>query len=528
MQKQFNTAAPLQGTPKKKMWVKVLAVLAFLALVTSWLAGYMLGRNVAPKASGQIRDTILLTPENGDVQPLHLTGQIVYPDGTPYAGGRVQLHSEVRETVTDSAGRFAFFNVERERHKLSVTDKNGKVLAESIVDLNETAENTGVNIKKDKDGAYTADIAADVRLLEVVVELNSRFGVLDIHPDKLTYVSGSGKVVTPAGEASYRDSTVVTPAGTIITADGTIITPCSEGPLGIAVIMADERITYPDKKTTLTDGTMITGKGEVVLPGGSVITVNGGAVITTPDGKERTPGESGVTISGSNAVKPIGPAVDLDSGKKGTSGLKTDSNKGSGPTGTGSRDDKAAGSETGSDISDLPGKDTPNTPDIPDPPEVPDTPEIPEPDEELPHFQVSWTQGEKIDLFAGRTDGSADGEDIHPGSKGYYSFTLKNGNSFPVEFKLSVSEGSLHIPMRFCIVRGGGGKEILSGWWNTKKDAVSDSEMVRLPAGGTADYDLEWEWLYESGDDTADTLAGTDTEGIYTVELKIYAEQSAR
>ena len=519
MQEQFHTAAPLQGTSRKRTWIKVLAVLAFLALATSWLVGYMLGRSAVPKSSGQVIDTILLTPGDEDAQPLHLTGQIVYPDGTPYAGGQVRLHSDVKETATDSVGRFAFFNIERGRHTISVTDDNGKVLAQSILDLSDAAENTGASIKKDKDGTYTAELAADVRLLEVVVELDSNSKILNINPDRLTYVTSKGKVVTPAGEATYREGTVVTPGGTIVTTDGTIITPSREGPLGIAVIKTDESVTYPDGKLTLADGTVVTDKGTVALPNGSVITLDGGTVIKTPDGKEVRPGESGVIISGGNTVRPIGTDMGHESEQEGTSGSKRDTNKEAGTTGSGSRGDAVSGTHAGGDITDIPRQDVPAGPDIPD---------VPEPDDELPAFEVSWTQGAEIDLFARRTDGGKDGDDIIPGSKGYYPFRLKNGNSFPVDFDLSVSEGSLHIPMRFRIVNADSGNEVLSGWWNTKKNAVSDSETVRLPAGETIQYNLEWEWPYEHGDDAADTLAGADEKGIYTVELKIHAEQAVQ
>lgn len=524
MQEHFNITAPLPGNSKKRMLVKVLAVLAFLALATSWLVGYMLGKNAVPKSSGRIIDTILLTPAQEEVQPLHLTGQIVHPDGTPYAEGRVQLHSDVKETVTDSVGRFAFFNIARGRHTISVMDEQGKILAESTLDLSDAPENTGASINKEKDGMYTAEIAVDVRLLEVVVELNSRSGMLDINPDKLTYVTGRGSVVTPTGEAFYREGTVVTPCGTIITTDGIIIAPSSVGPLGIAVVSTDESITYPDKKTTLTDGTVITNQGTVALPNGSVITLAGGTVITAPDGKEMRPGKSGVIISGSNTVKPIGP----ETGSNGTAGLNADTDGGGGSAGAGNRDNASSGSQGGGDSSDAPGPGVPDTPEVPDTPNIPDTPDIPEPDEELPDFEVSWTQGADIDLFARRTDGSRDGDEIRPGSKGYYPFTLKNGNSFAIDFDMSVREGSLHIPMRFRVVDADSGKEVLSGWWNTMKNAVSASEAVRLPAGETVNYNLEWEWLYEGGDDAADTLAGTDENGVYAVELRIHAEQAAR
>ena len=65
MQENFNTTPPLQENPnKKKKLLTLLAVLLILALVTSWLAGYLLGKNTAPVPSGQVIDTILLAPED--------------------------------------------------------------------------------------------------------------------------------------------------------------------------------------------------------------------------------------------------------------------------------------------------------------------------------------------------------------------------------------------------------------------------------------------------------------------------------
>ena len=45
MQENFNTTPPLQeNLNKKKKLLTLLAVLLILALVTSWLAGYLLGK----------------------------------------------------------------------------------------------------------------------------------------------------------------------------------------------------------------------------------------------------------------------------------------------------------------------------------------------------------------------------------------------------------------------------------------------------------------------------------------------------
>lgn len=519
MQENFNTTPPLQENPnKKKKLLTLLAVLLILALVTSWLAGYLLGKNTAPVPSGQVIDTILLAPEDKAEQAVYLTGKIVKSDGTPYADGRVQLHSELKETVTDSNGRFSFFNVDKGRHVVSVVDEDGNVLAQSQIDLSETPENTGVTINKKGNGSYTVKIAADVRLMEVVIELDRESGILIMNPERLTYVTSGGRVVTPTGEASYLDGTIVTPIGTIVTTDGTIITPNGEGPMGIAVITADDELSYPDRRTSLTDGTVITDQGVVMLVNGSTVTTKEEIVISTSDGNIITPGEGGVIIADGNTVKPIGQEPDQESNQ----GEDTETKPSATPSTGGNQNRHPSNSETPNTQRPETEKPDPERPDS----EEPDTPDTEDLVEALPDFSVSWTQGAEIDLFANRKDGSSSKDDILPGSKGYYPFMLKNGNSFDIDFDLSIIEGSLHIPMRFRIVNADNGKDVLSDWWSTKGRDSSTSKTVRLYAGESRRYHLEWEWLYESGNDAADTNAGIDLKGIYTVELKICARQA--
>ena len=107
-------------------------LLIFIALVTSSILGFILGRQTGTMPLGQVVDTIVLEPE---VPVFHLSGQTLYTDGSPAAGLRMQLHSEPIETQTDSAGNFLFPNVEQGEHSISVLSATGDVLAQREVQI---------------------------------------------------------------------------------------------------------------------------------------------------------------------------------------------------------------------------------------------------------------------------------------------------------------------------------------------------------------------------------------------------------
>ena len=61
-------------------------------------------------------------------------------------------------------------------------------------------------------------------------------------------------------------------------------------------------------------------------------------------------------------------------------------------------------------------------------------------------------------------------------------------------------------------------------WWDTQNGGAAESDTVRLGAGESKSYLLEWQWPYESGKDGIDTNAGkADLD--YRVRLKIWAQQ---
>ena len=206
IKKHGNRFAPEKKTGNHK-WIPLL-LLFLLMLLSSCAAGYILGRSAFPESSGRRIDTILLTPD-GDAaeqqmqQIFHLAGKINYTNGRPYAQGRVQLHSEPRETVTDTNGSFTFFHVEGGEHQIRILDRTGNVLGERKVNLFSAQAESGVNVSLQQNGQYTIEVAVDVRLMEVAIELDEKNNSLYINPEKLTYLTSDGRLVTPTGEAYY-------------------------------------------------------------------------------------------------------------------------------------------------------------------------------------------------------------------------------------------------------------------------------------------------------------------------------------
>lgn len=139
--------------------------------------------------------------------------------------------------------------------------------------------------------------------------------------------------------------------------------------------------------------------------------------------------------------------------------------------------------------------------------------------------QISWVQNSIIDLFATRTagvTGTVDKPLIAPGSQGYYLFRLANNSKYDIKYKLTFTERSFHIPMRFKITDQTGAV-IYAGWKDASMEADGTTEFITLPKGQNKVYKLCWEWQYDK-DSKADTEAGTRLNRTYDVNLTIHAE----
>lgn len=231
-----------ENKKKKLRWLPVLFLLTFL---TSCIAGYILGKNAGSVPTGQIIDTILLSPEKEPEKKtetiLHLSGQAVYNNGTPAAGRTMELHSTPIRTVTDENGFFLFPNVEEGEHTVSVLNEDGTVVAQRAISLSREDSIAGADVVLQDSGSYVIQLSVNVRLLEITVELDGE--ELYINPERLTWASSDGMVTTPAGTASAAERPVVTPCGNVCLSDGTIVFPGGKE-IPVAIILPDDTVLF--------------------------------------------------------------------------------------------------------------------------------------------------------------------------------------------------------------------------------------------------------------------------------------------
>lgn len=283
----------------KRRWL-ILLLLLFLALITSCVAGYLLGKRAGQKPAGQIIDTILLTPDETAARTrTHITGRIFYSDGSPAAGRHIELHSDPVSTVTDSDGRFLFPNVSFGDHTITVYNQDGSVDAKQPVTISPDKDEQGVIITRDSNQDYAITVAVDIRILELVIELDD--GQITLQPDTKLYADDRGWITTPYGTASTSSGVIVTPGGAVHLPDGTIVIPNSSGNAA-AVILPDDTVIYPNGQ--------ITGNGYTIEPDGTVTLsdetcISPDGTITLPSSEVQAPGENGVIIN-NEAVIPIG------------------------------------------------------------------------------------------------------------------------------------------------------------------------------------------------------------------------------
>ena len=254
----------------------LLLLLFLLILVTSSLVGYILGKRTEPLPRGQLIDTILLTPEAEKKEStiLHLTGRVLYTDGTPAAGRTLELHSEPLQTMTDSGGAFLFDHVTLGVHSLAVISSDGTKEAERKVVLDRKQMSEGISIDMNEEGSYVVELAMDVRMLEISIELGA--DNYFINQNNITYGTTNGMVVTPSGTASIHDGPVVTPSGNVCLPDGTIVLSGEKEGDPTVVILPDDTVVHPQEKLLagdteiLPDGTVILPEGTVIEPGGRI------------------------------------------------------------------------------------------------------------------------------------------------------------------------------------------------------------------------------------------------------------------
>lgn len=455
---------PSQEGEKKRR--KIVVILLFLAFATSVITGYMIGRSTG-KYDGQIIDTIVIGADQN--RKLHISGQVLYTDGTPYQNGKVELHSDPMVTTTDIKGRFFYDSVAPGEHKLSIVDDN-KTLAECSFVVNRNTSDQPINIGKEGKGKYAIELSVNVRFIELAVEIVEDDKELKLIPEHTVVLEDDGTLIYDEHVLNVQDGAVVLPSGTVVLPDKTVIVPDY-------LILPDNDVKpIPEEGYTGENGEQIDKDGIVELPDGTIISSDG---VEKPDGTVIAPDEP-------YQILPEESTNDPDPSKE----------------------------------------------EDPKEPMIPDSVKPIEPTTDNGELLVTqqgtsgwmpWDSISTIDLFRHRS-GTTEQGSIQPGSYGYYLFRLENTRKHNLQITLHLSEDDLHLPLEFTLTPlDQQGKKIQSKavTGNLINGSLTFEHM--LSAGTKTTYQLDWNWPRE-GNDAMDTKAGMQA-GTYLLKLQVRASE---
>ncbi len=112
---------------------------------------------------------------------------------------------------------------------------------------------------------------------------------------------------------------------------------------------------------------------------------------------------------------------------------------------------------------------------------------------------------------------------IYPGTNGSYYFSIENtfdqGYSFALEECLQGEKADTGVPILYRLKMDG--KYVGSDEWKTIGDMHFDASL--FPANSTSRFVLEWQWLFESGNDALDTFLGENAVE-YAIKLIVTVE----
>lgn len=549
-----DSASPKQeNETNKRRWLPLVLIIVFLAVMTSSLAGFIIGKHTGAVSLGQIIDTILLAPEEETVKTaFHLSGKVLYSDGTPAAGRTLELHSDPITTTADSQGGFLFPNVPEGEHTIRVMNNDGSVAAQQEIQVSRTDDTHAAAINLLEGDKYVIELSVDVRVLEIEIQLEE--DKLHIDLQRFSYGTVDGYVYTPAGSASLSDGAIVTPAGNVYLPDGHIVFPGGSQNDSTQLLLPDDTLLIDQPLHT--GDIAIAADGTVTLPDGTEI--QPGGQIQTPDGQLQTPGDTGVVVD-TETVTPIGGSPEA----KTEPDIPTSEPE---PSPAEPEQEAPVGSPNEA-ILPSDSVDTPMPPDsaekppaVTPPPQEPVTPvqppEIPEEQPQKPEDKPSgggssgggggsvtppppvedkgkvdisaengggfevWDQHRTIDLFYNRETQKT--EQIAPGSSGYYLFQLKNGRQEALTLTLSLTagDGSPYLPLQFTLRPQGQ----TGGVMGTLAKNETLTLKTTIDSGASTIYQLDWEWPF-TNNDAADTAAGQQG-GQYKLLLTIHAEGS--
>lgn len=520
---------------------RFLPCLLVFVSITSFLAGTLIGRATDHRL-GKMLDTIVVTPQGRPAQErIDFSGRIFYSDGTPCANQRIELHSAPIRSATDSEGIFYFKDVETGKHTLSMLDESGRELnrMELLIERDLGVKTGQMKSRQVEAGQISgADSACSLAVAENVFEIH-----IQIRLDSEGRLVPEPEVYTRSREGIYRDS-AGGEAGEEIerlmegyegtgyrrngvqsraeedlagqqTGNGEPVTPEdlreakdseenrkiqeTEGSAGVRNLEESAEVRSPEGDAGVQSPEESAG---VRNPYGSTEGQNPEDGIGSGSGEIQGPGGSPGDASG-------GPGGFGSSGSGGGgSGSGGSGNGGSGSGGSGSGGSGSGGSGNGGSGDPPSGETKPTEPDRP--------PDVTVEEKGGP----VWTQHTAISLFADRS-GSGREKKLMPGSKGSYAFLVYNNNPYSIRYQMKIHapEGQLPLPLCYRLKSEEG---YLCGdghTWLTADELAAAA--VELPAGRTKEYLLEWQWLYEGGDDEADTRIGSSADLEYEVIVTI-------
>ncbi|MEI3230107.1 MAG: hypothetical protein V8S24_01925 [Gordonibacter pamelaeae] len=464
---------------------------------------------------------------------------MVYTDGSPAAGLKLELHSDPIEAQTDAEGTFLFPNTSFGSHRILVYGPDGAVAAERPLSIGRNAAEEGVSISESPDGGSAITLAVNVRMLEVVILLDGEGG-LEIVPTGCTYADGDGLVVTPTGSVTLESGAVVTPKGSVLLPNGTIVIPRS-GENAVAVVMPDDRVVYLEQEmkgdgySVQTDGTVRLSGGTVVHPGGQIV---------APDGTRHDPGEGGVIVEGGTVVTPIGGGSSSGSGSGGGNASTSGTAGGNAPPtgGTVGGGTIAGGGTTGGGMTSRRQRARRYAPRWRRHARYPRRRRFPRrwrdprrryAAERLP--RRLWTEPRRrlLPLDADQhhrpllqQNERPAGEGFAPDRPAIYLFRLQNTLANRLNVTVSLAEDGRPAPGAHAHALGRqrardgrqGGDGVLStaGGLNLRTD---------IAGSAVASYRLDWSWPAE-GNDELDTLAGSGGNLVYLLAMTVHAEEA--
>lgn len=506
--KDQSTTEQINQQDEGKRHKKLILLLLLLLLFSSVGVSLMLNHHTEEIPAV---DTITIDPV--EKRNIHVSGQVMYSDGRAYQNGRVQLHSEVKETKTDENGWFLFKDVDPAEHTLSVLDKDGNVIAKALISVEQKQKGQNFNITKNKDGEYVVHLSAAIRYLELKVEVDG--DKLLLIPESSYAVTDKGNVFTQDGQLKVDDGQIVLPSGTVVLENNNIVH------YPYMVKPDNTIISIPEDGVKLEDGTVIQGDGTIVFPKDDVeINDERDEVTNNEDGTtNEIPKDKPSNVKPDGDVEPIVPSepdIPIDPDKPVDPDTPIDPDK---PT-------------------------DPDTPVDPDKPIDPDTPVDPDDPISPPEGYIvrgnnkaGWTSPWNVttpltalDLFDTGKRNSENVPVIQPGSEGNYIFCLENNRSANLSVKIYLEKVSkVEFPLEYRLSEIQSIDSVVDD--NVKWQSLKDGELT-LSADGTIGhkstdnrklYRLEWRWPFDKTN-SKDTELGKN-QSKFEIKLGVRVEE---